>query len=64
MDEIDFKINLLLMINAWLSYREIANYLGLTINAVYKRVQSMIESGIIQKFRTNAPLPYLKYFCH
>ncbi|MHA1265772.1 MAG: winged helix-turn-helix transcriptional regulator [Candidatus Helarchaeota archaeon] len=52
MDEIDFKINLLLMINARLSYREIANYLGLTINAVYKRVQSMIESGIIQKFRT------------
>ncbi len=52
MDEIDFKINLLLMINSRLSYREIAEHLGLTVNAVYKRVQALIDLGIIQKFRT------------
>lgn len=50
MDEIDLKINLLLMLNSRISYREIANYLDLTVNAVYKRVQALVELGIIQKF--------------
>ncbi len=50
MDEIDFKINLLLMLNSRLSYRELADHLDLTVNAVYKRVQALVELGIIQKF--------------
>jgi DNA-binding Lrp family transcriptional regulator len=50
MDENDLKIILLLIINSRLSYREIAEYLGLSVNAVYKRVQQLIDLDIIQKF--------------
>lgn len=39
MDESDLKIVLLLMINSRLSYRELADHLDLSLNAVYKRVQ-------------------------
>ncbi len=39
MDESDLKIILLLMNNSRLTYREISDYLGLSVNAIYKRVQ-------------------------
>ena len=44
------KIIMLLLINSRLSYREISNYLALSVNAIYKRVQTLIELNIIQKF--------------
>lgn len=44
------KIITLLLVNSRLSYREIAGYLGLSVNAVYKRVQILIELDIIHKF--------------
>ena len=50
MDEIDLKIILLLMNNSRLSYREISDYLELSVNAIYKRVQTLIELNIIQQF--------------
>ncbi len=50
MDEIDIKIILLLMNNSRLTYREISNYLGLSVNAVYKRVQILIDLRVIEKF--------------
>ncbi|MFW9938492.1 MAG: AsnC family transcriptional regulator [Candidatus Thorarchaeota archaeon] len=50
MDEIDMKIITLLLVNSRLSYREIASYLGLSVNAVYKRVQILIELDVIHKF--------------
>jgi DNA-binding Lrp family transcriptional regulator len=50
MDDIDLKIILLLMNNSRLSYREISDYLELSVNAIYKRVQSLIELNIIQQF--------------
>jgi DNA-binding Lrp family transcriptional regulator len=50
MDEIDLKIILLLMNNSRITYREISDYLELSINAVYKRVQNLIDLRIIQKF--------------
>jgi len=50
MDEIDMKIIMLLIVNSRLSYREISDYLGLSVNAVYKRVQTLIELEIIKKF--------------
>jgi DNA-binding Lrp family transcriptional regulator len=50
MDEIDMKIIMLLMINSRLSYREISDNLGLSVNAIYKRIQTLIELDIIQKF--------------
>ncbi|MFW9828089.1 MAG: winged helix-turn-helix transcriptional regulator [Candidatus Thorarchaeota archaeon] len=50
MDESDLKIILLLMNNSRLTYREISDYLGLSVNAIYKRVQNLIDLRIIQKF--------------
>jgi len=50
MDEIDLKILLLLFNNSRLSYREISDHLGLSVNAVYKRVQALIDLRIIEKF--------------
>ena len=50
MDENDMKIITLLLVNSRLSYREISNYLSLSVNAVYKRVQNLIDLNIIQKF--------------
>ncbi|MFX1322451.1 MAG: winged helix-turn-helix transcriptional regulator [Promethearchaeota archaeon] len=50
MDEIDLKIILLLMNNSRLTYREISDYLDLSVNAVYKRVQALIDIGAIEKF--------------
>lgn len=50
MDEIDIEIIKLLIINSRLSYREMADYLGLSINAIYRRIQILIDLDIIQKF--------------
>ncbi|MFX1239456.1 MAG: winged helix-turn-helix transcriptional regulator, partial [Promethearchaeota archaeon] len=57
MDESDLKIILLLMNNSRLTYREISDYLGLSVNAIYKRVQGLIDLKIIQKF-TASLKPY------
>jgi DNA-binding Lrp family transcriptional regulator len=50
MDEIDLKIILLLMNNSRLTYREISEHLNLSVNAVFKRVQSLTDLKIIEKF--------------
>ncbi len=50
MDKDDFKIVLLLIVNSRLTYREIAEQLGLSVNAVYKRVNALINLGIIHRF--------------
>jgi DNA-binding Lrp family transcriptional regulator len=50
MDESDLKIILMLILNSRLTYREIADHLSLSLNAVYKRVQNLIDSGIIKRF--------------
>jgi DNA-binding Lrp family transcriptional regulator len=50
MDKEDLKIVLLLIVNSRLTYREIADYLGLSVNAVYKRINTLVNLGIIQQF--------------
>jgi len=50
MDESDIKIIILLILNSRLTYREIAHHLGLSLNAIYKRVQNLIDSGVIKRF--------------
>ena len=50
MDESDIKIILLLILNSRLTYREIAHHLGLSLNAIYKRVQNLIDTGVIKRF--------------
>ncbi|WP_457919365.1 AsnC family transcriptional regulator [Candidatus Lokiarchaeum ossiferum] len=56
MDASDLQLSKLLLINSRQSYREMAESLGISINSVHKRVQNLIDSGIIQKFRTNISL--------
>lgn len=50
MDELDLRIVMLLDINSRLSYREIANHVDLSLNTVYKRVQNLIDLGVIRRF--------------
>ncbi|MHA2175662.1 MAG: winged helix-turn-helix transcriptional regulator [Candidatus Hodarchaeales archaeon] len=52
MDEIDFSISLMLMVNSRTPYSELADVFGLSVNSIYKRVKSMVELGIIQNFKT------------
>ncbi|MFX1520942.1 MAG: AsnC family transcriptional regulator [Promethearchaeota archaeon] len=66
MDSDDLKIILLLFINSRLTYREISEYLGLSVNAIFKRVQTLIDLGIIQRFKArikpyalNAPYVFI-----
>lgn len=50
MDEIDIRIIQELIANARVTYRELADRLGLSVNSVHKRVQSLVEIGIIKEF--------------
>ncbi|WP_371805928.1 AsnC family transcriptional regulator [Candidatus Lokiarchaeum ossiferum] len=52
MDRIDLQISKYLLINSRQSYREIAENLEMSINSIHKRTQNLIDSGIIQRFRT------------
>jgi DNA-binding Lrp family transcriptional regulator len=50
MDETDIKLCLLLLNNSRLSYEEQAEKLGLSINAVHKRVKALVDLRIIRGF--------------
>ena len=52
MDEIDFMISMLLMLNSRQSYSELAEMFKMSVNSIHKRVKSMVDLGIIQKFKT------------
>ncbi len=51
MDESDIKIIVTLFLNSRLTYRELGGHLGLSLNAVYKRVQNLFDAGVIKRFR-------------
>jgi DNA-binding Lrp family transcriptional regulator len=50
MDDSDAKIILSLILNSRLTYRQLAEHLDLTLNAVYKRVQNLVDTGVIKWF--------------
>ena len=52
MDEIDFAISLILMMNSRTSYQEIANKFNMSVNSIHKRIKTMVNLGIIAKFAT------------
>ncbi|MEE9586300.1 MAG: AsnC family transcriptional regulator, partial [Nitrososphaerales archaeon] len=56
MDEVDIRLIKFLLMNSRRSYRELADELGLSINAVHKRVQVLIELGIIRTFTAKVSL--------
>jgi len=50
MDKTDMSLILLLLQNSRASYAELADKLGLSVNAVHKRVQQLIEADVIHRF--------------
>jgi DNA-binding Lrp family transcriptional regulator len=58
MDEIDIRICTMLLMNSRQPYRELADKLGLSLNAVFKRVQNLIDTGLIVRFSTSINLNY------
>jgi Lrp/AsnC family leucine-responsive transcriptional regulator len=62
MDETDLILSMLLLFNSRTPYRVLAENLGLSVNAVHKRIQSMVEQGVIRRFTTKISLPSLGAF--
>ena len=50
MDAVDIILIKLLLMNSRTPYRELAEKLGLSVNAVHKRVNHLLEIGLIQAF--------------
>ncbi len=53
MDEIDFRLCSFLRENSRRPYRELADEVELSVNAVHSRIGNLIDSGIIGGFQTN-----------
>jgi DNA-binding Lrp family transcriptional regulator len=60
MDETDVILSSLLLVNSRTPYRELADKLNLSANAVHKRIQSLIDLGIIRKFTAKISLTTLQ----
>jgi DNA-binding Lrp family transcriptional regulator len=56
MDKTDMSLIMLLAANSRLSYAKLAEKLGLSVNAVHKRIQLLIETGVISKFTAKVSL--------
>jgi Lrp/AsnC family transcriptional regulator for asnA, asnC and gidA len=56
MDKTDMSLILLLSANSRLSYAELAEKLNLSVTAVHKRIQLLIETGVIRKFTAKVSL--------
>jgi DNA-binding Lrp family transcriptional regulator len=59
-DKTDVILSLLLLANSRTPYRELADKLNLSANAVHKRIQSLVEMGVIRKFTTKISLAALQ----
>ncbi|MEM2129947.1 MAG: winged helix-turn-helix transcriptional regulator [Candidatus Bathyarchaeia archaeon] len=59
-DKTDAILCQLLLANSRLSYRDLADKLNLSVTAIHKRIQSLIELGIIRKFTAKISLGALK----
>lgn len=56
MDKVDIVLVQLLLVNSRLSYSDLAEKLGLSVNAVHKRIQLLVEAGVIRKFTAKVNL--------
>ena len=62
MDQTDIAICNMLLLNSRLSYREMSDKLGISANAVHKRVQSLEEQRIVRRYTTKLSLLSLRGF--
>jgi DNA-binding Lrp family transcriptional regulator len=51
LDKNDIVLCQLLLINSRMSYRELADKLGLSVTAVHNRIQALVEAGVIRRFK-------------
>ena len=56
MDKTDMSLIMFLSANSRLSFAELAKKLNLSVNAVHKRTQILIETGVIRKFTAKVSL--------
>jgi DNA-binding Lrp family transcriptional regulator len=59
MDEIDIRLIQVLMMNARTPYRELASELSISLQSVHRRIQMMMESGVIKGFTASVSPSYL-----
>jgi len=62
MDETDLRICAMLNANSRISFRELAQKLDLSVQAVHKRVQILIETGVLAGFMADLSLNFIKAF--
>ena len=56
MDTTDMTLILMLLANSRISYAHLAEHLHLSVNAVHKRIQMLLETGVIKKFTAKISL--------
>ena len=61
MDEIDLKIQQILLANSRLTYKELAEKLDMSVSSVHKRIRSMEEDKIITAFNARPSILALNY---
>ncbi|MBI0584556.1 MAG: AsnC family transcriptional regulator [Methanomassiliicoccus sp.] len=59
MDEVDVRLCGLLILNSRTPYRELADTLGLSLQAVHRRIQVMREQGVINGFPGGLSIGYV-----
>jgi DNA-binding Lrp family transcriptional regulator len=57
MDKTDLLLIKMLLIDSRTPYRELAEKLDLSVNAVHKRIQTLMDEGVIRTFTTKVSLP-------
>jgi DNA-binding Lrp family transcriptional regulator len=58
MDRIDLMLCMSLLTDSRRTYRELAESVDSSVNAVHKRIQALIDSGMIRRFYTRVMVPY------
>jgi DNA-binding Lrp family transcriptional regulator len=61
MDEIDFIILKKLLENSRVTYRELSEIFDMSVSAIHKRINNLVEDGIIDGFIARPSIIALKY---
>jgi len=59
MDDTDLRLFQLFYGNTRQSYRDLAERLGLTVQAVHRRIKAMEDEGIVERYTAHLSVPYL-----
>ncbi|MFX0142824.1 MAG: AsnC family transcriptional regulator [Candidatus Hodarchaeota archaeon] len=57
MDEIDISLSMNLMVNSRVPYKDLAEKFEMSVNSIHKRVNSLVDLGVIQGFRAKLGFP-------